>query len=52
MAFLDTLSPAVASINVNTEDHLVQGSSNLVLEDQCAAEISFNPDQTRLTVIY
>ncbi len=31
---------------------LEQGSSNLSLEGQSAAQFSFNPDQTHLSVIF
>ncbi len=33
-------------------DALDQGSSNLSLEDQSAAEFNSNPDQTHLPVIF
>ncbi len=35
-----------------TKKGLVQGSSNLSLEGQSAAEFSSNPDQTHLPVIF
>ncbi len=42
-----------AIINIDIEgDTLHQGSSNLSLEGQSAAEFSSNPDQTHLPVIF
>ncbi len=40
------------SFSVKQLDSLVQGSSNLSLDVQSAAEFSSNPDQTHLPVIF
>ncbi len=42
----------IVHLHTNSRHYLEQGSSNLTLEVQSAAEFSSNPDQTHLPVIF
>ncbi len=48
----DTFMMACLKVLFGQLDALDQGSSNLSLEDQSAAEFNSNPDQTHLPVMF